>query len=241
MQNNNQFQHPGPKKKRRKISPRKRQIMEMNRKKKRFPKSLVVCAVIIGLALFSWKMIKGTPENEKLDASGEIIGQNILKNEKNEKIEEEKVLDKDLWKKPTGGAYPDLTNRNNLKILCKIKEQRVYIYDGNEQIYKMIVSTGEPTEESKTPEGHFVIERERGEFFFNQALDEGALYYVSFKDHGVYLFHSVPVNQEKEVNIAEAEKLGKQVSHGCIRLSMPDAKWFYDNIPEGVPVIIEDS
>ena len=104
----------------------------------------------------------------------------------------------------------------------------------------MIVSTGMPEEEFQTPVGEFVIERERGDFFFNYALDEGALNYVSFKDHGVYLFHSVPVNEEKEVNIEEAEKLGQQVSHGCIRLSMPDAKWFYDNIPEGVPVIIEE-
>lgn len=239
MQNQNQPQHPVPRKKKRKISPRKKQIMEMQKKKKRFPKSLVLFVIIVGLAVFSWKMIQRTPATANQPETGETISQNILKDEKNEKTETKKELDKDLWKKPTGGEYPDLTDRKNLKVLCKIKEQRVYIYDGNEQLYKMIVSTGEPTEESKTPEGHFVIERERGEYFFNHALDEGALYYVSFKDHGIYLFHSVPVNQEKEVNVAEAEKLGQQVSHGCIRLSMPDAKWFYDNIPEGIPVIIE--
>ncbi|WP_396133693.1 L,D-transpeptidase family protein, partial [Faecalibacillus intestinalis] len=26
--------------------------------------------------------------------------------------------------------------------------------------------------------------------------------------------------------------------HGCVRLSVPDAKWFYENIKEGTKVVI---
>ncbi|HAH78565.1 MAG TPA: L,D-transpeptidase, partial [Ruminococcaceae bacterium] len=36
-----------------------------------------------------------------------------------------------------------------------------------------------------------------------------------------------------------ADKLGEPASHGCIRLPVEDAKWIYDNIPEGTKVVIE--
>ena len=32
--------------------------------------------------------------------------------------------------------------------------------------------------------------------------------------------------------------LGKQVSHGCVRLDINNAKWLYDNIPNGTKVVI---
>ena len=38
----------------------------------------------------------------------------------------------------------------------------------------------------------------------------------------------------------EVDKLGQKASHGCIRLSMDDSLWFYENIPQGTPVIIKE-
>ncbi|MBC7345294.1 MAG: L,D-transpeptidase, partial [Clostridia bacterium] len=32
--------------------------------------------------------------------------------------------------------------------------------------------------------------------------------------------------------------LGQPASHGCIRLTMEDARWIYDHIPRGAPVHI---
>ena len=32
--------------------------------------------------------------------------------------------------------------------------------------------------------------------------------------------------------------VGVAISHGCIRLATSSAKWIYDNIPEGTPIII---
>ena len=70
---------------------------------------------------------------------------------------------------------------------------------------------------------------------------EGANYYVSWKDHGVYLFHSVPTKASGAYNVEEAEKLGKSTgSHGCIRLSIPDAKWMSANLPVGTKIVIEN-
>lgn len=58
--------------------------------------------------------------------------------------------------------------------------------------------------------------------------------------HGPYLFHSVPYTRVKKnaVQTREFNKLGRQASHGCIRLSVADAKWIYKNCPVGTRVVI---
>jgi lipoprotein-anchoring transpeptidase ErfK/SrfK len=33
-------------------------------------------------------------------------------------------------------------------------------------------------------------------------------------------------------------RLGINASHGCVRLSLSDAKWIYDNIPSGTTVVV---
>lgn len=58
-----------------------------------------------------------------------------------------------------------------------------------------------------------------------------------------YLFHSVPYREEKDLRSQSGtgyDNLGKNVSHGCIRLCSRDAKWIYDNIPFGTQVRIVD-
>lgn len=148
---------------------------------------------------------------------------------------EAKVNDKNLWKKSTGD-YPNLENVTDLKILVDTKNQKTFLYDGSKRLTTFIVSTGILDGDSNTPLGDYVIENERGENFFAASFGEGANYWVSFKDHGVYLFHSVPTDENGDYIVSEAEKLGKPASHGCVRMSVPDAKWFYENIPTGTPV-----
>lgn len=60
---------------------------------------------------------------------------------------------------------------------------------------------------------------------------------------GPYLFHSVPYFTQKkdDLEYEEYNKLGEAASLGCIRLSVADAKWIYDNCPVGTPVEIYDS
>lgn len=57
-----------------------------------------------------------------------------------------------------------------------------------------------------------------------------------------YLFHSVPYESPDPSTIIDAEydKLGTPASHGCIRLSVEDAKWIYDNIPNGTQVNVTE-
>lgn len=53
--------------------------------------------------------------------------------------------------------------------------------------------------------------------------------------YGDYLFHSVTYYQN--TNVIMEGKLGVNISHGCVRLDINNAKWIYDNIPYGTKVV----
>lgn len=63
-----------------------------------------------------------------------------------------------------------------------------------------------------------------------------AQYYVRIK--GSILFHSVPYTSKDKSTLEywEYDKLGTKASAGCIRLTVRDAKWIYDNCPAGTQV-----
>lgn len=63
-------------------------------------------------------------------------------------------------------------------------------------------------------------------------------YYISWKNHGEFLFHTIPTDKNGNYIKPEAEKLGTKASHGCFRLPVLDAKWIYNNIPEGTKVVV---
>ena len=143
----------------------------------------------------------------------------------------------DFWKYPTGGACPNLTGIkvSDLHIDVNLKKQRVYIIAKGKTVYSMIMSSGI---NDSTPHGDYHINGMRNKHFYNQNEKVGADYWVGFID-AEYLFHSVPTNHEFGNYIrSEGMKLGKPASHGCVRLSVADAKWFYENIPDGTSVHI---
>ncbi len=154
------------------------------------------------------------------------------------------------WQKSSETVpYPDLSKVKNLWVKVSLKGNRTYLYDGSKLIYTMYSSGGVYQKDAKTgkmksttPTGTFYVQAERGDSFYNQELGEGANYYVSWLNHGEYLFHSVPTKADGSYNLKEADKLGKSTgSHGCIRLSVPDAKWMEQNLPEGTKVVIADN
>lgn len=66
-------------------------------------------------------------------------------------------------------------------------------------------------------------------------------YAVRFNGH--ILFHSVPYAQTSKDTLLEGQynMLGQPASKGCIRLSVIDAKWIYDNCKKGTKVEVYDS
>lgn len=142
------------------------------------------------------------------------------------------------WRKPSENKpYPTWSKLDDPWVLVSTKHQRVYIKDGKKTVYTMFASTGV---NNSTPKGTFHIQAERGDFFYNANSKEGAHYWVSFKDHGIYLFHTVPTDAKGHYNVKEANQLGKTAhSHGCVRLAVPDAKWFYEHVTYGTKVVVE--
>ena len=134
-------------------------------------------------------------------------------------------------------AYPNLKKYKHVWIYVSTKQQKVYFHGNGHVIYTMICSTGKPS--SPTPKGTYHIQAQRGLSFYNAASGEGAHYWVSWKGHGIYLFHSVPVNRSGKYIPSEAEKLGTPASHGCVRLTVADAHWVYQHVPYGMKVVIK--
>jgi hypothetical protein len=130
--------------------------------------------------------------------------------------------------------------QENVTVIVSTDLQKTYVYRNNDLIRTMVCSTGLHDGDSDTPYGDYVINSsgtKRGEWFFSKTYAEGAKYWVGFIG-GVYLFHSVAMDEKQNIIPAEAAKLGQPASHGCIRLSVEDAHWFYRTIPDGADVHI---
>lgn len=185
-----------------------------------------------------------------IDTVSDIIGndKDILEkvesitNEKNEFIAK---LDSDTLE-TSSLVVDNLSSKNinslsidsltNYLIHVDLQNQKTYIYSGSKNSWALAktfsCSTG--VSGSDTPEGIFTI-KERGDWFFSDKYQQGAKYWVQFS--GNYLFHSFPYD-ESQSNILDYT-LGTPSSHGCIRLSVEDSKWIYDNIPSNTKVIIK--
>ncbi|EPI40837.1 ErfK/YbiS/YcfS/YnhG [Gardnerella vaginalis JCP8481A] len=143
----------------------------------------------------------------------------------------------DFWRKPTGGKYPNLDGIpvSQLRVRVNLTKQRVHVIANGKNVYTMVISSGM---DNSTPHGDYMIGM-RGTHFFNTTEGVGADYWVGFIG-GQYLFHSVPTRYNfGEYIPSEGVKLGSPASHGCVRLSVADAKWFYDHIPTGTAVHID--
>lgn len=136
-----------------------------------------------------------------------------------------------LWELPTVASYPDLGDRQGLSVEVSTGEQRVRIYKNGQLLTTFVASTG--TSVTPTILGNFAL-GSRGLSF--NGPDGGAKYWVSFYQD--YLFHSIPTDPYGNHEIAEGAKLGSPASHGCVRMSVADAKWFYENMPSGTPVTV---
>lgn len=128
-----------------------------------------------------------------------------------------------------------LSSGSSFLIWVNLKEQKTNIFIGKKGEWKLIKSclssTGAPGKE--TPTGTFTV-KGRGTWFFSNKYGQGGKYWVQF--WGNYLFHSLPMDKNK--NVVDPT-LGKAASHGCVRLSIEDAGWIYNNIPSGTTVYIK--
>ena len=147
--------------------------------------------------------------------------QNTTSNDKNE-------VQQSSTKYPTG--------KTKYYIKVNYGENAVAIYKKDENGYysipvkAMVCSCGTATPKSgvyKTSKGY-----EWG------TLEGGTFGRYSTRIIGGILFHSVPYTSESEDSLEywEYDKLGTTASLGCVRLSVADTKWIFDNCEVGTQV-----
>lgn len=133
---------------------------------------------------------------------------------------------------------------NGLPYCIKVnkKQNVVTVYtvgdDGyySKPVKAMVCSVGET---GNTPEGVFDL-GDRAEWL---PLEGDVYGQYAVRITGSILFHSVPyfTQNKADLEIEEYNKLGQSVSAGCVRLSVIDAKWIYDNCSENTYVEIYSS
>lgn len=99
----------------------------------------------------------------------------------------------------------------------------------------MICSTGKATPTSG-------VYRTQNKYQW-KLLNGGVYGQYSTRITGSILFHSVPYSTNSKNSLISRyyDQLGKKASAGCIRLTVIDAKWIYDNCPLGTQVEIYSS
>lgn len=90
-----------------------------------------------------------------------------------------------------------------------------------------------------TPKGTFQLSSK----YVWRELNGGVYGQYASRITGGVLFHSVPYARKNKatLSVSKYNKLGQQASMGCVRLTVEDAKWIYDNCPSGTYVEIYDS
>ncbi|KEH97877.1 L,D-transpeptidase family protein [Clostridium massiliodielmoense] len=112
---------------------------------------------------------------------------------------------------------------------------KTYIFKGYNHHWKLIKSMSCTVGKSSSPtiKGTFKVGN-KGEVFIVKNNPKLMCKYFT-QISGNYLFHTVLLNRNG--TIANGT-LGAKVSHGCIRLSMENAKYIYNEIPKGSTIYI---
>lgn len=90
---------------------------------------------------------------------------------------------------------------------------------------------------SATPSGSFAMHDHRVRFAIFNNTDVYAQYWTQIT--GRIYFHSALYSAKDDSTYTSSwNNLGKSVSHGCVRLTVPDARWIWYNIAPGTKIDI---
>jgi LysM repeat protein len=111
-------------------------------------------------------------------------------------------------------------------IEVNVTHQRVTAYQGQTAVYTVRASTGLPRTPTVTGTFYvyakYVSTRMRGPGYDLANVPHVMYYYKGYGIHGAYWHNN----------------FGTPMSAGCVNLSLPDAKWFYDWAPMGTKVVV---
>lgn len=121
---------------------------------------------------------------------------------------------------------------------------KVWKYNAETQDYTdldrtFLCATG--TKQYPTPLGTFVLSGRTARWCEFPTWGGGKAQYWTKIDESI-AFHSVLYSDYDEMTLKASSLtgLGKRGSHGCIRLTVADAKWIYNNVKKGMKVYIHE-
>ena len=136
----------------------------------------------------------------------------------------------------------DPNARYPYKLIVDVSEQRVYVYEYSDGAYtklkaRFVCSTG--TKANPTPLGTYRSTERIDEWHY--FVDYNCWAQYAYRIVGRYYFHSVLFKEKGgSPTSSSVRNLGRRASHGCVRLSVADAKWIYDTCPKGTTVVVRD-
>lgn len=180
-------------------------------------------------------IINNSISNEIKDEVNENIISNENQNKKNNNENKQNNTSNDKNEvQQSSTKYPTGKTKYYIKVNCGANAVTIYKKDENGYysipVKAMVCSCGTATPKSgvyKTSKGY-----EWG------TLEGGTFGRYSTRIIGGILFHSVPYTSESEDSLEywEYDKLGTTASLGCVRLSVADTKWIFDNCEVGTQV-----
>lgn len=162
--------------------------------------------------------------------------ESIKNNEDNKNNENEQIDETNINNVIIEENYPTGEEKYYIKVNCEA--QTVTIYEKDENGYYsnptkvMLCSTGTNTPQT----GIYKITFYKKEWL---ALQGSVYGQYCTQIVGDILFHSVPYLENKNpgsLEYWEYDKLGEEASLGCVRLTVQDAKWIFDNCQAGTKV-----
>lgn len=128
----------------------------------------------------------------------------------------------------------DCPSDTNYYIYTSLSQHVVCIFTGSNHNWKLINSLACSVGKSSTPtiRGHFSV-GDKGTYF---VTENGLICKYFTQISGNYLFHSILY--DKNGNVVDS-RLGENISHGCIRLALENAKYIYDSIPASTSIWIQ--
>ena len=129
-------------------------------------------------------------------------------------------------------------------ITVDVRNQIVTVYTRDENgnytipVRQMLCSSGKVG--TPSPVGDWVLNGRKARWCYFPKWGDYARYWTRINSKVAFHSPIYTTTSNSAMKIGSYNALGSRASHGCIRLSVPDAKWIYDNVGAGTVVSIRE-
>lgn len=234
---------------------KKSRIIATKKAKKKLVKLGMIIVIIVAIAITTavyFNSRKDTVDvtSHGYETSNNDIDMNALVVDVTEnKIEENTAIENNVSNNTANNETKNENKTNNsgttkykLEVNCTANVVNVYEKDENGNYTKcvkvMLCSTGSATPHS----GTYSLKKYGGASWRWRALFGNVYGQYATQITGNILFHSVPYTKPNNSDLEywEYDKLGTAASMGCVRLTVQNAKWIWDNCVAGTKVRFYD-